>query len=424
MQPLIGVQTYVFVTHTAMAEYVAESGGYKNNFGIVLACFILVGFLAMEIGRSPIPFRRLWLVFLLWGCIITSALSAYYTVVAIPAAIEYSKMFVMMLIIAAVANSEERIRRLLYSFAAAVGLLGSKGAINTIRTGGHAIVRGPGEGMLADRNDYALALDMGFILCFIMAQGEPLRWRRWALRLMGMGCGIASIGTQSRGGALGLAAAGALLVLFSKRKLLAIPLAALAVWAVLSYTPQEVLDRYSSIETAAETDGSAIGRLQAWETAANMIRAHPAFGVGPQNFYAVFDRFSNYEPRAPHNSYIAMAAECGLPACVTFVLLLFGTVWRLYWMRRKLLKNHQPRLANFCLTIALTLAVYMVPAMFVGRQQFDLMYNLIAVSVGLLLFSGKVLRDQATPDVVTPPTEVDEGDAALEDDLVALKGEY
>jgi O-antigen ligase len=73
-------------------------------------------------------------------------------------------------------------------------------------------------------------------------------------------------------------------------------------------------------------------RLQAWEGAAVMIACHPVTGVGPGCFGAAFPSLKaegvSVDFRHPHNEYLAVAAEFGIPA------LLLGVALAVLWFRR------------------------------------------------------------------------------------------
>jgi O-antigen ligase len=90
------------------------------------------------------------------------------------------------------------------------------------------------------------------------------------------------------------------------------------------------------------------GRLELWEAAWTMIRSSPWLGVGPMHF-----GFYNFKEAAhPHNSWLQIAAEYGLPLALLLSCLLF-------WFLGKALRwCHVPQTAgdrniNICLTTSL-----------------------------------------------------------------------
>jgi len=156
--------------------------------------------------------------------------------------------------------------------------------------------------------------------------------------------------------------------------------------------PKKALERYKSIPSAVEMDPSAIARIQSWETGLKMVKAHPVFGVGPYNFQSEYSHYlvekyldsSNYRARAPHNAFVALAAESGIPSMLLFIGFIGTSISEMWRLRRAL--RYFPdlsALARYCLIIQITLMVYIVPNFFINRQNQDLMYHLIGVSVGL-----------------------------------------
>jgi len=393
LQPFTGVLLYLWYSHARMNDFVWRD--YQYLYGaLLLAVATLVGYFIFELRRSPPRVTNLKLIILFWIWIALSTAFAASRDLAIPKLMQFSNIFVMTFLICAVANSEDRIRKLLYAAALAVGVLGSKGAIDFILSGGQAVMKGPG-GMMNEENEYALALTMGVALLLVLARGEPRRWLKIAMYVMGIGCGITVVGTHSRSGVLGLAAAALLITIYSKRKVLGFIAIGLAAVILFAYGPKAAVERYETLNTkVTETDESVIGRLQAWETAFAMTKAHPLLGVGPLNFVYQFPYYSAYKPRAPHSAYIGLMAESGIPAMLTFVGILFGAIGQMWALRRQLLRYAgTARLGIYCLAIQVTLLVYMVPNFFINRQNQDLMYHLVGISAGLAILGKQRLRE-------------------------------
>jgi O-antigen ligase len=188
-----------------------------------------------------------------------------------------------------------------------------------------------------------------------------------------------------------------LIAMHSRRKLLVPFGLAIAVTVFLAFAPEASIDRYKSIPTATQTDASAIGRIEAWETAVSMAKAHPLFGVGLRNFELTFLDYSSFEPRAPHNAFMALMAEAGIPSCLLFAALVLsasGACWA-NWRRLRYSQSHQA-LATYCLIVHATLLVYLVPNFFINRQDFDLMYHLVGLSAGMSVVVRRALRAERT----------------------------
>src|SRR6185312_1430394 len=151
-------------------------------------------------------------------------------------------IFVITILIAAMANSETRIRALLTTIGISVGVLGSKGSVDFFLTGGRFRMTGPG-GMVADENEYALGLNLALPILFWLATTEDRRWMAWTFRGMAVACGITVIGTHSRSGFLGLLLAAILLVVYSRRKLAGLVGLGIACVMFFLFAPQAALKR-------------------------------------------------------------------------------------------------------------------------------------------------------------------------------------
>jgi O-antigen ligase len=121
---------------------------------------------------------------------------------------------------------------------------------------------------------------------------------------------------NSRGASLGFAAGLLVYWLLQKRKLVTAVILVTLVGAVLAFGPQAYFDRLKTI-VAYQNDASATDRLELWNIGFGLIRDHPLFGVGPDNFV-------RYAFNSPHNAYIQAAAEYGIPAAIVYCAILIS----------------------------------------------------------------------------------------------------
>ncbi len=394
LRPFEGILFYLWYSHArpndfVWPEYTFDKGAY------LLAIALGLGYFLFEMGRSPLRLRGLKLLPMFWLWIAIATVLAADPSLAYPKLSQYTNIFIITFLVAAMANSESRITKLLYVIAVSIGIVGAKGAVDFIISGGQARMRGPG-GLMKEENEFALVLNMAIPMLVGLASCQPRRWARLLLWGMGLGCAITVIGTRSRSGFLGLATAALLLTFYSRRKMLGFAVLGLAAVAFLAFAPSKAMHRYESISTAAEDDPSAIGRLQAWKTGLAMMKAHPIFGVGPLNFDTTFDQYSGYTARAPHNAFVALGAESGIPSCLLFLGILGGAIGQMWRLRRKLQSySNNTELWTYCLIIQLALLVYIVPNCFINRQNLDLMYHLVGISAGLALVAKQRLAEQS-----------------------------
>ena len=124
------------------------------------------------------------------------------------------------------------------------------------------------------------------------------------------------------------AGAGLYLIWFWKRPLvIALPIA-LAAIALLA--PASIRERFSSLLKPGKVDSNEF-RIVTWRTGIEMIRAHPWFGLGPEEPRLQFDRYVPPDIPRPlpsgwyghlHNIYLQYAAERGIPTLLMMLWLL------------------------------------------------------------------------------------------------------
>lgn len=400
-EPFYGLLLYLFFAHAHPQDFVWAS--YTFNYGMVLVPSLLVGYVAFEMRKSPPPVRGMLLLAAFWMWLVAASLMAYDTQLAFDILIRFSKIFVIAILVATLANSIERIGAILRIIAISLGFLGAKGLIDIIISGGKYRMQGPG-GMMSEENEYALGLNMAIPILFWMAQVEERRWLRNCLRVAALGCATTVIFTYSRSGLLGLILVCGLLLFYSKRRFLAPAALALAGMIFLIVAPEGAIERYKTIPTASQKDPSAMQRIEMWETALLMTKAHPFFGVGPRNFELSVPKYSTFEPRAPHNAFMALMAESGIPSCLLFIAIVLtasGASW-LNWRRLRHDPANRP-LATYCLIVHATLLVYLVPNLFINRQDFDLMYHLVGLSAGMSLVVKRVIAERLAQGQLPAP---------------------
>ncbi len=404
-EPFYGLLLYLFFAHAHPADFVWP--GYVFNYGLVLVPCLVVGYLLLERRKSPLRFRGMALLLVFWAWLAAAALLAHDTQPALDMLTRFSKMFVIAFLVATLANSAERIGTILRVIAVSLGLLGLKGLLDIILTAGRSRMQGPG-GLMSEENEYALGMNMAIPILFWMASVEDRGWLRKAFKLAAVGCAVTVVFTYSRSGLLGLIMVCLLLAIYSRHKLLLPIGVAVAALVFLMVAPPAAIERYKSIPTAAQNDPSAMARIQVWEAAVQMAKVHPWFGVGLRNFELTFSEYSHYEPRAPHNAVLALAAESGIPSSLLFIALVLSASYTSWIGWRRLRHDPESRsLATYCLIVHVTLLVYMVPNFFINRQDFDLMYHLVGLSAGMHVVVLRWIAERQAQLAVAPEAQPD-----------------
>src|SRR5579864_902686 len=130
-----------------------------------------------------------------------------------------SKILLMTLAIVAIVNSFDRLRIMILVICGCFAYFVIKGLPFILITGGQFRIYGPENSMIADNNDFGLALNMTLPLFFLLARTEPSRWMRWfwgSLFVIGI---PVVLFTYSRGALVGLVAILVLMLLQLKQRL-------------------------------------------------------------------------------------------------------------------------------------------------------------------------------------------------------------
>ena len=402
-KPLVGLLMFSMLAYMRLQDL---SWGFAKDerWSMYVAVTMLAGWLVAREKHLPVleP-RTLLLGFLVFWIGLGQGFAVGAKPVSFAAYIEYVKIVFIALFTTQVVRTREHLRILVWVIALSFGFYAIKNGIpGVLSLGTTYIKRGPG-GMIEDNNDFALVMAMAVPLLLHLAKSERNQLLSKWLTVMAPLAGLVVILTRSRGGALSLAMAGAILVWRSKNRMLGVMVGACAAVAVLAVAPAEWKERIQTISTYEE-DGSAMGRIRAWMVAGRMIQEHPMTGVG-------FDRFITnhlaFEPNphpeqlsgsgglVAHNSYLQIWAECGTPAFAAYLLLLalsFIDIWRVRKEAKR--RYNESWILNYCTMFEAALLTFMTGSMFLNRAHFDLVYHLFTI----ILVFGRVAREQIKQD--------------------------
>jgi O-antigen ligase len=248
-----------------------------------------------------------------------------------------------------------------------------------------------------DANDFATFAVTAMPLAIYFAhRGRRLTVRIAAVVGLGILC-AAFVNSGSRGGFLALVATGLFILMrYSAialgRRVVAIAIITAAVLAVASERYWQQMGSILSDADYNQTEES--GRLQIWERGIGYMLGRPVFGVGPNNFPVAEGTISPFADRqqygvgvrwnAPHNSFLQVGAENGVPGLILFTATIGSA---LLGLRR--LAARRPRPETWChapreLVQALiaSLIGFVVGAFFLSLAYSELLYMLLAFAVG------------------------------------------
>lgn len=289
----------------------------------------------------------------------------------------------MIFIALSLLRTKQHIFALIWVCAGSLALLGIKGGIFTIMTGGGERVWGPPNSFIEDNNEFAVALIMTVPLLRFLQMQLQSPWGRRAMTAAMVLLVISAVGSHSRGALLAIVATVAMLWLRDSRKvrglLLIIPVAV----GVLAFAPDRWFNRMETLENYQE-DKSAMGRISAWWTAFNLAKERP-LGVGFNP--ARPDVFAMYSPtpemiQGAHSIYFQIMGNHGFIG-----LFLWLGIWVLTWRSASWLRKHARDVpeaqwaAQFGAMAHASMVAYFVGGAFLGLAYFDLPYNIMAAVV-------------------------------------------
>jgi len=326
--------------------------------------------------------------------------------------IEYLKIVGVAIFTTAVLKNRHYLRVLVWIIALSFGFFGVKNGLSMILSGGSlVIIQGPG-GMLADNNDFALALCMGVPLLFHLGWAERRKLMRRTMLAMVPLTMLTIMATHSRGAFLAMSCSIFVLVWRSRNRVAGFATMTLVAIAAVLAAPQSYKDRIATIGTYEE-DQSARGRLDAWRVAGNMIAANPIFGIGFDKFtrnYRAYDHKAGPAAGTPdtgihvaHNSYLQIWAECGTPAMLLYLSLIalsYLDLWRVRKMAR--MRYHTSWILSYATMFEASLTAFVVGSFFLNRAQFDLFYHFVAVIMMFGFFARQEMSALGT-DAAPPP---------------------
>ena len=312
------------------------------------------------------------------------------------------KIDIMIIVALMVLHSKQHIFALMWVCAGSLALLGIKGGIFTLGSGGVFRVWGPPGSFIEDNNEFALALVMTIpLLRFLQLQLRNVLARH-ALTGAMLLCAASALGSQSRGALLAISGMLVFLWWNGKNKLGIGLLIVLAAIPLLMFMPDSWMERMSTIGTY-EADRSALGRISAWWSAWNSAFHYP-FGVGFNS--ARPELFALYSPypefvHAAHSIYFQVLGNHGFVGLLLF-LGIFVTTWRSAgWLRKH--KSLVPE-ARWCGDLGsmcqVALAGYAVGGAFLSLAYFDLPYNIMVMIVLTRIWVEK--RSWLTEPVYAP----------------------
>jgi probable O-glycosylation ligase (exosortase A-associated) len=341
-----------------------------QSTNILLVLFLLHGAISSFMGIDPNPLNEDRLVFFAKG--VTFCLLMPYFI-----------------------NTRWRVHALLVMIALGLGAHGVIEGLKYISSAGVHRVGGIPNSSLSDNNLFAVGMVMVIPIMIYLSQYSRNK-------LVAMGYAIAALltvlcvlGTNSRGGFLGLAAVGGWLFLTTRKKFRAMLFIVAGCIVVYYFAPDVWFERMSTINSADE-DASFMGRIAAWRISSAIALANPLFGGG---FHAVeiqwiwdlYREAPNLLPfvpqqdipllaKASHSIYFQVLGDMGFIGMALFVAILTNAFWVARDIRCLAAKREEHEwLVDLAKLIMVSLVAYMVSGGGVGLAYYELSWILLSL---------------------------------------------
>jgi O-antigen ligase len=247
-----------------------------------------------------------------------------------------------------------------------------------------------------DANDFATVAVAVMPLGVLLAKGARSLWGR-GLPIIGLILiSAVFVRSGSRGGFLALIVTSLFFILSFRAisfmgRLAAIAAVALVILAAGSERYWTQIGSTFSEADYNQTDES--GRLQVWQRGIGYVMSNPLFGVGTSNFSAAEGQLSELASRqqygvgvkwnAPHNSFLQVTAENGIPALVFFLGML-ASIFRVLKPapgRGRVRRSPIPPALKQALRASLL--GFIIGAFFLSLAYTQLLYVVVAVAIGI-----------------------------------------
>lgn len=321
------------------------------------------------------------------------------------------KEIVLFLAITTVMVTRQRIHLVVIVIVLSIGFFSVKeGLIFALTAGGHKII---GTGAIGDNNSLATAILMTIPLLYYLYRYSAVKAVRVCFILALMLSVIATVGTYSRGGFIGMIVVGLFMLRNNSNKFATTLLVITAGIVVYSLAPESWFERLSTINSVSD-DGSFMGRVVAWKMSVLVALDHPFTGGGPHAIHRqlVWTTYRPYLhvlnfittppaddfPHAAHSIWFEILGDLGFPGLVLFLVVLAVAFWKCRSIIR--MARNQPSLvwaADLARMLQISLIVYAITGSALSLGYFELYYILLALVSRLSRTVQQTLREQDVP---------------------------
>ena len=410
---LMGIGLYLFVIHS-----------HKAPLAQVAIGIALVGLL-LDARPLRVPPLLAWFgAWLLWGLL--SLVWTAYPAVVWDKWLEYSKIWLIVFTAFNAIRTPVQLVGFTITWLGIYALYPVRGTLFNIAFGISVQGRFAWNFSFANYNDLAAYTLLMLALSVGMLRIANTKWVRQAALAGVFVLPVIIFATQSRGGILGIAIFGLLLLSGerSRFRMLATGVAVAGVVALAA--PESVWERIlnmknlTSVETLGEADTSAEQRYMIWQVAGQIIAAQPVQGVGLGAYPKAHGRVTSQDSRFAfargerdtHSLYLNVLAETGVIGLAMIIGLLASVIAGYLRLERNLRSRHEllPWL-RVATALRAGLIGFLVCALFGSLHKEPYLYLYLMVMTHFALLAGSKVtgaeggprrRELSTPGRLRP----------------------
>lgn len=238
----------------------------------------------------------------------------------------------------------------------------------------------PLNGLMADENDFALAMNVALPITFYYSftVKRLFRFLLWFLTALMFIAGVYSL---SRGGMVGVVAVIGMIWMKSQRKTATLLLLLLSVPAFWHIVPQEYKVEVVSVFEEGGEVGTGRERIEFWKVATRVFLANPVLGVGQGNLPHRLGEYQGEEywkrgiqGRAVHSLYFTLLPELGLLGTIIFIIMLVKIVGYCFELSRG-----DDEGKNYALGVMIGIFGYLITGLFLSVLYYPHFWVLITL---------------------------------------------
>ncbi len=177
-----------------------------------------------------------------------------------------------------------------------------------------------------------------------------------------------------------------------------------------------------------ENNRSATERLESWQAGLRLVRDHP-FGAGGRGFHLLSPKYipgivasHDGDNRAPHNTYVMVASEWGIPGLILFFCFLGATYRMLLRVRKAALARGDTFYYYRAVATMAALSSALIAAVFTDRYYAEIIYWLCGFGAALYRIQQSEFAEAEEQERAAEPIVVS-GSSVARPELAAYTAE-